>query len=99
MTCVRGCCESNRDHYRSIRISAVRKRMDAHREKELAKDMDAYKRMRAEGLQPPRINGSRDLEQRADHPEQIATGMTNVKPEAFERFADAFGHKATEVAP
>lgn len=40
----------------------------------LAGDMAAYKRLRAEGHQPPHIRGSAFLERQADHPFEIARG-------------------------
>lgn len=43
-------------------------------EKEKAKDMAAYKRLRREGLQPKEINGSARLEARAHEPEEVSSG-------------------------
>lgn len=62
------------------------------------KDSAAYRRLRKEGLQPRNIDGSAALEQKAEVAEHVTTGMTHVKPAAFERFNDAFGHRATEPA-
>jgi hypothetical protein len=36
--------------------------------------MDAYKRLRRDGLQPARIDGARELEQKATHESQIVSG-------------------------
>lgn len=38
------------------------------------KDMDAYKRLRQDGLQPPTIDGSAKLESKAEHKFQVETG-------------------------
>ena len=39
------------------------------------KDMPAYKRLRANGLQPKRIDGSAEVERRAQEPWQVETGI------------------------
>lgn len=44
------------------------------KEKVLAKDLDAYKRIRKSGGQPDQINGSARLEKTADHKEQLGSG-------------------------
>ena len=44
------------------------------REKRWAKDMPAYKELRAQGLQPPRIDGSAELAARAETRFEIETG-------------------------
>jgi len=38
-------------------------------------DMAAYKRLRRDGLQPSKIDGSRTMEQRAEHAVQVETGI------------------------
>ena len=45
------------------------------KEKRWDRDMDAYKRLRNDGLQPPNIDGSARLEQRAEHKIQVETGI------------------------
>jgi hypothetical protein len=45
------------------------------KDKVLHKDLDAYKRLRQEGLQPKRIDGSAELERRAEEPWQVETGI------------------------
>lgn len=45
------------------------------KEKRWDRDMDAYKRLRRDGLQPPNIDGSARLEQRAEHKVQVETGI------------------------
>lgn len=99
MTCRRGCCDTQAQHYRSVFVIAKGQAKANGRERRWARDLDAYRNLRRDGLQPPRIDGARNLEQRADCAEQVESGMLHVKPESFDRFADVFGHKATEVAP
>jgi len=44
-------------------------------ERTMSRDMDAYKRMRREGLQPPRVTGSADLESRAETKMEVEAGQ------------------------
>ena len=48
-------------------INATEKRWDS--------DMAAYKRLRRDGLQPAHIDGSRTMEQQAEHAVQVETGI------------------------
>lgn len=52
---------------------------DSHRinetERRWHKDMDAYKRLRQDGLQPPKIDGSAKVEARASEKYQVETGL------------------------
>jgi len=41
----------------------------------LDKDLDAYKRLRQEGLQPKAINGSAAAESQANYSWQVETGL------------------------
>ena len=43
-------------------------------DKALSKDLAAYKRLRKDGVQPPKIDGSATLEQRADTRTYVETG-------------------------
>lgn len=45
------------------------------KDRQLEKDLDAYKRLRNEGLQPKAIDGSSEAEKRAEHKWQIETGL------------------------
>ncbi len=45
------------------------------KDKVLEKDLDAYKRLRQDGLQPPAINGAAEAESRANYKWQVETGM------------------------
>lgn len=44
------------------------------RDNRWSKDMDAYKRLRRDGLQPPQIDGCKQLETNAEIPKQIEMG-------------------------
>lgn len=68
------------------------------REERWQRDMPAYKELRKQGLQPPKIDGSADLANKAAVAEHVNTGLTHIKPKSFERFESQFGHKSTEVA-
>ena len=69
------------------------------REKRWAKDMPAYKALRAQGLQPPRIDGSAELAARAETRFEVESG--NVMPgkakeidSALRLYEDATGKSA-----
>ena len=71
--CPRGCCATYREHVASIGIAAsalpTRKAPIIHgnnKDANLAKDRDAYKRLRDQGLQPDRLHGARDIEAQAE---------------------------------
>lgn len=66
------------------------------KERVLTKDMAAYKSMRGQGLQPSALHGADKLSAEASSADQVTTGLTKVKPAAFGRFADAFGHGAAD---
>lgn len=59
-------------------------------ERQWTTDGDAYKRLRADGLQPPGIDGSAVLEARANHPVEVAAGRT-FHPEAINIVTDNGG--------
>jgi hypothetical protein len=46
-----------------------------HKDKVLEKDLDAYKRLRNEGMQPKAIDGSAEVEKRANYKWQVETGL------------------------
>ena len=55
------------------------RKSDSHRinqtEKQWHKDMDAYKRLRKDGLQPKKIDGSHMVEAKAKESYQVETGL------------------------
>lgn len=44
-------------------------------ERQWSKDMDAYKRLKQDGLQPMQIDGAREIEQKATDVSQVVTGI------------------------
>ena len=63
-------------------------------ERKLERDGEAYKRLRAEGHQPMKIDGSADLEARASTRFEINSGMVGdpkQTAEAISFFTDTFG--------
>jgi hypothetical protein len=82
MACGKPCkCPTYRDHLLSVGFAAsampTRKGAVAHteaKERVLAHDMAAYKRLRRDGLQPKCIDGSRRLEQGAEHAIEVESG-------------------------
>lgn len=55
------------------------RKSESHRinetEKQWHKDMDAYKRLRQDGLQPKKIDGSANVEAKATEKYQVETGL------------------------
>lgn len=78
MPCTKGCCDTQREHWLSVGIapSATPTRSGAAQinatEDQWSKDMDAYKSMRRQGLQPRGIDG-------ADHLAAIATDPLEIE--------------------
>jgi hypothetical protein len=69
MSCLRGCCESQKDHYRSVTIHGPSQRRDAERQE--SRDMDAYRRLVASGVQPKHWNGAAELERGASTAHEV----------------------------
>ena len=53
------------------------------------RDMPAYKRLRREGLQPRSIDGSRELEAKANDRLEVENGLLMSKPEIPARMREA----------
>lgn len=83
MGCGKPCrCSTYREHLLSVGIAASAmptRRGEVvdflTRERALAKDADAYRRLRKEGLQPKGVDGSHRLEARADRAIEVETGV------------------------
>lgn len=82
MACSHGCCPTNRDHWLSVGIggSAIPSRRGAvaataTAEKALDRDLDAYQRLRHDGLQPKRIDGSAAVEKVATERHHVEGGV------------------------
>lgn len=75
---VEGCfgCKISGVQVSSAATPTRRRENDAinRKEKRWDRDMDAYKRLRKDGLQPPHIDGSAKIEARAEHKFQVETG-------------------------
>lgn len=69
MSCRRGCCETQAAHYRSIKLYGPSRRRTADRQE--ARDMDAYKRLRESGVQPKQISGAAELERGASTAHEV----------------------------
>lgn len=81
MPCSRGCCGTQAEHYRSIGFapSATPTRNPeakriSEKERRWNRDMDAYQRIRRQGLQPQRIDGCAQLEKHAETQQEIDMG-------------------------
>lgn len=61
-----------REKLRSVGV--MRRTGATSREQQLAKDRDAYARLRSEGLQPRTVEGSAEIEATADHRHEIEMG-------------------------
>lgn len=63
-TCARGCCSSQRDHYKSLVFGtppAESDKFSGGYTKQFDADMNAYQELRKGGAQPPRVDGSAQL--------------------------------------
>lgn len=72
MSCSRGCCDTQAEHYRSIAlpVSGELTRVNGT-ERQWGKDMPAYQRLRANGLRPRGIDGCARIEATANSPQQV----------------------------
>lgn len=75
--CSRGCCDSQAEHYRSIAVAPKMNEVGRPKQTDaaLGYDLAAYRAMRRQGLQPPRIDGSYDLARRATSEAEIRLGQ------------------------
>lgn len=70
MSCVRGCCRTQHEHYRSVVVRPIVSAR-AVQEKTEAADMAAYQRLRRDGVQPKAIEGAAVLERDASSPIEV----------------------------
>lgn len=106
MTCGKPCaCPTYRDHLLSVNLSATATPTRTghaevvttnRKELQLGQDLDAYKRLRNDGIQPVHTRGSADVEQRAQCRQQVESGLLHVKERSWQAFSDEFGHSAFE---
>lgn len=80
MSCSRGCCASFAEHVRSIKVIAA-PTAQSSRESQLSRDLDAYKRLTATGVQPPNVYGAAELERGAEarHEVEQSAIMLNAR--------------------
>jgi hypothetical protein len=57
------------------RAGSARSAVIEAKDRVLDKDLDAYKRLRKDGLQPRKIDGSAEVEKRAEEKWQVETGI------------------------
>lgn len=96
MACTRGCCDSYRAHLLSV-TTIARPSQITLTERRWEHDMDAYRRMRQMGTQPPHIDGCARLEAKANTQVEMDTGRIIPDPVA-RRVLDQV-HKETKDAP
>lgn len=67
MACSRGCCNSQAEHWRSVR-PAIRALIEGNRrDAKLARDLTAYRSMVDQGLEPRTTQGAWELQDRPRH--------------------------------
>ena len=97
MSCSRGCCPDQRTHYLSIGISAAAMPTRSgpviaklQSDKAFDKDGAAYKRLRKQGLQPRQIDGSAEIEVKAETRVEVESGkvLTPKKKRQLEAITD-----------
>lgn len=81
MSCSRGCCASPAEHFRSVGMRGFPSDTELMA-RQWDRDMPAYKRLRRQGLQPPGIDGCRQLEQVASMQQEITLGTAITDPDA-----------------
>jgi hypothetical protein len=76
MTCTRGCCTSQADHFRSIQTSPRMLEVGRGHQADTALEYDraAYRAMKKQGLQPPQLRGAYDLARKATSEAEIQLG-------------------------
>lgn len=75
MACARGCCDSPKEHFRSLQFTGIVPCATSQMEKRWEKDMPAYKRLRDDGMQPKNIDGSAKIESGAETKQEVQAGV------------------------
>lgn len=73
MTCSKGCCDTQRTHYKSIGLLGFPHQQTLS-ERKLSMDMAAYKRLVNDGLQPPTVDGAYVIERSARDEREVELG-------------------------
>ena len=84
MSCARGCCTSQADHFRSVAVAPKMREVGRGHQADTALEYDraAYKAMRRQGLQPPQMRGAYDLARRATSEAEIQLGRVVKEKDA-----------------
>lgn len=87
MSCPRGCCSSYREHINSVNIGSF-PTQTTYTERHWDKDMQAFKAMHDQGLQPARLQGAAAMERSAKNEREIKMGRP-LDSETHKVFDDA----------
>jgi hypothetical protein len=87
MACAKGCCPDYKTHIRGISIGSFPTPV-TEKERKWELDMPAYKRLRQNGLQPKKIDGSYVIERSAKDAREVELGRP-LSPETKAVFDDA----------
>lgn len=101
MSCKRGCCASQKEHFRSVAVAPRFNEVGRPEQRDVAMayDMASYKAMRSQGLQPPHIAGCYDLARRATSEAEIRLGtVISDKDAAVKRKGAKLLENALEIS-
>lgn len=73
MSCARGCCATQAEHYRSVVVRPLTA-PESKREAQTSRDLAAYKRLAESGQQPKTFVGAAALERDARSPIEVKLG-------------------------
>jgi hypothetical protein len=77
LSCARGCCPTQRDHYRSLVFGVAPAESDKFKggyTRKFDADMDAYRQLRRDGVQPDRVDG----------PQSVIRDLNDGRPVSFD---------------
>src|SRR5205823_6490507 len=89
VSCLRGCCDDEATHYKSVSVRSASTSKSNDRDRLLAANLDSYYRLRHQGLRPPQIDISNALERRAVDQVEIDTGHLYKNDEDKRRVREA----------
>lgn len=109
MACARGCCATQLDHYRSIRLSAEAtptkrsKRYEeiTQREKNWEKDIPAAKRLFKQGVEIKSVDGAAEMEAKATTKLEMESGqlMNKKQKEQYNAVVETGNEYAAKPLP
>lgn len=88
--CPRGCCATYREHLEGVVINTRVASPMRKQERNESKDMDAYARLRRNGVQPKTIEGAAELERGASTVHEIENKNIITDPQLRRRVTNAF---------